>query len=188
MPYIPKEHEKYDLLPFCRERGGEVFEYPSDLLDRLEAYLDPEDQLMPYGFKSYEEYNQEIDRIAQRFLVQPEVLDLFAQFKAQVHEMNCKEQWSVLKYVGPKSGGVFGLTPYRNYYWPSRTSNPVYSGVVDDEEFTAYIYPTDADLWEILEDPTGMAYNTLYGNGKNKLPKATHGHIMEQLKNTVIEE
>ena len=36
MPYIPKEHEKYDLLPFCRERGGEVFQYPGELPDRLE--------------------------------------------------------------------------------------------------------------------------------------------------------
>lgn len=185
MPYIPKEHEKYDLLPLCRERGGEVFEYPGDLLDRLEEYLAPEDQLMPYGFKSYEEYNQEINRIAQQFSNQPEVMELFAQLKAQVHEMNCKEQWSVLKYIGPE---VDGLTPGRNYYWPSRASNPVYSGVVDDEEFTSYLYPTDADLWEILEDPTGMAYNTIYGNGKGKMSKAIHDYIMEQLQNAVNEE
>ena len=32
-----------------------------------------------------------------------------------------------------------------------------------------YLYPTDPGLWEILEDPTGMAYITIYGNGKNKL-------------------
>jgi hypothetical protein len=30
MPYIPKMHEKYNLLPLCREHGGEVFSYPSD--------------------------------------------------------------------------------------------------------------------------------------------------------------
>ena len=36
MPYIPKEHEKYDLLPFCRKSGGEVFEYPSCLVNEVE--------------------------------------------------------------------------------------------------------------------------------------------------------
>ena len=99
--------------------------------------------------------------------------------------MNRKEQWSVLKFIGTE---IDGLTPGSNYYWPSSFSNPVYRGVVDDEEFTSYLYPTDADLWEILEDPTGMAYNTIYGNGKGKMSKATHNHIMEQLKNAVIEE
>lgn len=185
MPYIPKEHEKYNLLPFCREHGGEVFEYPGELLDELEEHLNPEDQLIPYGFKSYEEYDQEIDRIARRFLDQPQVMDLFAEFKTQIYEMNRKEQWSVLKYIGTE---IAGLTPGRNYYWPSSFSNPVYRGVVDDEEFTSYLYPTDADLWEILEDPTGMAYNTIYGNGKGKMSKATHNYIMEQLNNAVIEE
>ena len=60
--------------------------------------------------------------------------------------------------------------------------------MVDDEEFTSYLYPTDPDLWVILEDPTGMAYNTIYGNGKNKLSRAAHDHIMKQLEDVVIEE
>lgn len=188
MPYIPKEHEKYDLLPFCRAHGGEVFEYPCDLLRKLEKYIKPEDQLDPYGFKSYEEYDREIDRIAHRFAEQPEVLELFVLYKEQIHEMNCKEQWSVLRYIDPTDDRLESLTPDRNYYWPTRTSNPVYTGVVDDEEYTSYLYPTDPELWVILEDPTGMAYNTIYGNGKNKLSKATHDHIMKQLKYAVIEE
>jgi hypothetical protein len=36
-------------------------------------------------------------------------------------------------------------------------SNPEYEGVIDDEEFTSYLYPVDEGLWEIAEDPTGMA-------------------------------
>ena len=188
MPYIPKEHKKYKLLPFCRKHGGEVFEYPCDLLRKIEQYLMFDEALDPYGFKSYDEYDQEIDRIAQRFAEQPEIASLFEQFKEQIHDMNCKEQWSVLKYIGPTDGHIAGLTPGRNYYWPSRISNPVYTGVVDDEEFTSYLYPTDPDLWVILEDPTGIAYNTIYGNGKNKLSKAAHDHIMKQLENVVIEE
>ena len=109
MPYIPKEHEKYNLLPRCNEYGGEVFEYPSNLLRKLEEYIKPEDQLDPYGFKSYEEYDLEIDRVAQRFANQPEVIALFTQFKSLVHEMNCKEQWSVLRY-----GRIFSL-PQRRF-------------------------------------------------------------------------
>lgn len=188
MPYIPKEHEKYNLLPYCREHGGEVFEYPCNLLRKLEKFIKPEDQLDPYGFNSYDEYDREIDRIAQRFADQPEVLKLFALFKEQVRAMNCKEQWSVLRYIGPPNDRLESLTPGRNYYWPTCVSNPVYSGVVDDEEYTSYLYPTDPDLWEILEDPTGMAYHTIYGDYKNKLSKATYDHIMKQLENAVIED
>lgn len=51
MPYIPKEHEKYDLLPYCRKHGGEVFEYPS-LLNKLNTYLKADDHLDPYGYDS----------------------------------------------------------------------------------------------------------------------------------------
>ena len=102
--------------------------------------------------------------------------------------LNQKEQWSVLQYIGPLDDRVFGLTPGRNYYWPSSYSNPIYSGVVDDEEFTSYLYPTDSNFWVILEDPTKMAYNTIYGNEKNKLSKEEHDRIMAQLKNAVSKE
>lgn len=188
MPYIPKEHEKYNLLPLCRERGGEVLEYPSQLLFELEQYLEPEDQLDPYGYKSYEEYDAEIGRIAQKYMSQPQVVERLAKFKAQVHDMNCKEQWSVLRYIGPQDENVSGLTPGRAYYWPTRISQPVYCGVIDDEEFTAYLYPTEPNNWEVLEDPTGMAYSTLRGDGNNKVSRAEYSRIMEQLQNAVTEE
>lgn len=42
--------------------------------------------------------------------------------------------------------------------------NPVYEGVVDNEEFTSYMYPCDKDSWEIVEDPTGMAARALAGD------------------------
>lgn len=187
MPYIPKEHEKYDLLPYCGKHGGEVFEYPY-LLNKLNTYLKADDHLDPYGYNSYEDYDCEIDRVASLFSDQPEILELFRKYKEAIHELNCKEQWSVLRYIGPSDDSVFGLTHGRCYYWPSRYANPVYSGVIDDEEYTAYFHPTDKEFWEILEDPTGMAYNTMYGNSQHKFTKATHDHIMKQLKNAVIEE
>ena len=182
MPYIPPEHEKYDLLPFSRTHGGEVFEYPGRLLCKLEEYIKPEAQLDPYGFASYAEYEAEIDRVASRFADRPEVTALFIRFKNEIREMNRKEEWSVLRYIGPADDRIGSLTPGRAYYWPSSIANPVYAGVIDDEEYTAYLYPTDSDLWEILEDPTGMAYNTIYGNGKNRLTRDAHSKIMEQVE------
>ena len=65
-----------------------------------------------------------------------------------------------------------------------------YRGVIDDEEFTAYLYPTEPDLWEILEDPTGMAYRTLYENGEGRVTKEAHEDFMNQvakmLENTEV--
>lgn len=183
-PYIPRRHKKYNLLPHCRKEGGEVFDYPSKLMQKLEEYMQPGDQLDPYGYDSYKEYFEEIDRIAKKYADKPEVMALFEQFIAQMKEMNCKDEWSVLKYIGPNMEGVFTLTPGRDYYWPVSKSNPVYSGVIDDEEYTSYLYPTDSDMWEILEDPTGMAYNTIYGTGR-KVNKKRYNSFMEQIKNTL---
>ena len=43
---------------------------------------------------------------------------------------------------------------------------PEFRGVIDNEEFTAYLYDIDPSLREILEDPTGMAQRTLLGGEK----------------------
>lgn len=73
-PYIPAEHEQYDLLPHCRAEGGEVFSFPS-MLDDVDARIraweaerpgteehhgqERQDDngmlIMPYGMKSYAE-------------------------------------------------------------------------------------------------------------------------------------
>ena len=36
LPYIPKEHKKYGLLPHSHKDGGEVFDYPVCMLNELE--------------------------------------------------------------------------------------------------------------------------------------------------------
>lgn len=69
----------------------------------------------------------------------------------------------------------------RYYYWPTRRENPVYCGVIDDEEFTAYLYPTEASLWQILSDPTGMARRTIFEGGKGYLSQAEYDEYMKQL-------
>ena len=66
--------------------------------------------------------------------------------------LNVKEIF-VLRYKGPDIGGVFGLRNGHCYYWPCDVDHPLYEGVIDDEEYTSYWYPTEPEMWEILEDP-----------------------------------
>ena len=182
MPYIPKKHEKYNLLPRRMECGGEVFEYPS-LLYELEDIL--EKSLMPYGYDSYEEQFKELDNITEA-ASDPEQLKLISDYKELIIKMNQKECWSVCKYVGDPFDRVFGLTPGQNYYWPTTVDDPVYRGVIDDEEFTSYWYSTEPADWEILDDPTGMAFRTIYGKD-NYVSKQEYESVMEQLKTAKIE-
>lgn len=162
MPYIPEKHKKYNLLPYCREHSGEVFEYP-DSLDEVDEILRLSGgSLMPYGYNSYEEYYRDVDRWIEKFKSDDDKRELLEQFKREMIQMNQKEQWSVLKYIGESTGSCFGLTNGNYYYWPTRIENPGYNGVIDDEEFTSYLHPTEPQLWEIAEDPTGMAYRTIY--------------------------
>lgn len=37
-------------------------------------------------------------------------------------------------------------------------------------------------LWEIVEDPTGMAYQTIYKHGKGFLSQAEHDNFMDQIR------
>ena len=160
MAYIPKEHKAYNVLPQIREREGEVFEYPSKLLFQLERVLGHD--LTPYGYKSYEEYYDELDHCAEPFKDDPAIRKLFDEYKDEVKRMNKKEEWSICKYIGARIGKVKGLETGHVYYWPTTKENPVFHGVIDEEEFTSYWYPTEAEDWEILLDPTGMAYRTIY--------------------------
>lgn len=188
MPYIPKEHEKYDLLPYCRRNGGEVFQYPSKLIDEVGNLLNSLDEIFPYGYNSYEEYYGTINSLISDNACNLELVEKLNELLNKMYEMNQKEEWSVLKYIGPTDKACFGLTHGKTYYWPTRKSKPVYQGVVDDEEFTSYLYATEPDMWEILEDPTGMAYRTIYKKEKGYMSKAEHDSIVSQLENAVIEE
>ena len=182
MAYIPEIHKKYDLLPYCRKKGGEVFEYPCKLLNKLERYLPDGENMMPYGYESYKAYYSEMDKLAEQYFKDPEVAKLYTDFKSEMHKLNVKENWSVLRYIGKSSNECMGLTFGRVYYWPCSAENPVYEGVIDDEEFTSYLYPTEADEWEILEDPTGMAYRTIHNKAKGYLSRKDHVMIIKQLE------
>jgi len=180
LPYIPEKHEKYHLLPMCRNSGGEVFDYPSKLIHDAELIVKPPRGLLPYNFDSYAEYYGYLDELIDTYANAPEIADTLIRLKQRVIDMNQKEEWSVVKYVGPSDDGGLRLTHGMNYYWPTRKDNPVYCGVVDDEEFTSYLYPTDAHLWKILEDPTGMAYRTIFANGKGSMTSEAYAAMMAQ--------
>lgn len=185
MPYIPKEHEKYNLLPWCREHGGEVFDYPSKLICEMETLLGTSVGLLPYGYYSYEEYYGLLDQLIISNQENKNTVEKLNQLKQVMMQMNQKEEWSVLKYVGPTDEGALGLTNGKNYYWPTRREKPIYNGVIDDEEFTSYMYPTESFLWEILEDPTGMAYDTIYGDSRNKLSQKDYNRVIERFSSAV---
>lgn len=181
MPYIPENHIQYDLLPSRRKRGGEVFDYPSGLINEVEQLLDSCEEIIPYNYKSYEEYFCSLDALIQVHAASPKLVAKLVKLKEAIISMNQKEEWSVLKYVGPTDDCFFGLTHGKNYYWPTEKSNPVYHGVIDNEEFTAYLYPTEASLWVILEDPTGMAYQTIYRKGKGYISQPAYNQMMKSL-------
>ncbi len=176
-PYIPREHEPYNLLPGCHGDGREVFSYPAELDAVEQMLLDAEgvskdekggrnSLIIPYGRHSYAEYLGELRGYADRHRADaPDLSDALEWLMDAIRRMNVKEDWSVVRYVGreyddPKA---FGLTRGRCYYWPCSKERPVYEGVIDDEELTSYLYPCDPDSWEVVLDPTGMAARAIAG-------------------------
>ena len=114
MPYIPINHEQYNLLPLCRKDGGEVFDYPSKLIYEAEQLLGSSDGLFPYNFDSYEDYFASIDALITEHSANGAIVQKLHEVREMVAKMNRKEEWSVLKYVGPTDDSYFGLTNGKN--------------------------------------------------------------------------
>ena len=160
MPYIPKEHEKYDLLPFCREIGGEVFSYSST--NRIDKLLPEGEHIIPYGYNSYEDYDIQLDEYLNQYGYTDGALNLLGQmliaYKSDIKRRNIKEDWSVVQYIGRSTNTVGGFTHGRYYYWPCSRDNPEYEGVVDDEEFTSYIgwsFSDKGKIEPVINEDTG---------------------------------
>lgn len=166
MTYIPIEHRKYDILPICRENGGEVFSYSSELESKIGKLLPYHESVIPYGYDSYEEFDKKVNGYIFQYGIDNgktnQLGQLLTKYKTDIRYRNVKENWSIMKYIGELEGDEYDLTRGRCYYWPCSIEEPRYEGVIDDEEFTSYLYPTDCQLWEIVEDPTGMARHAVF--------------------------
>ena len=184
MPYIPKAHEKYNLLPFCRENGGEVFSYSSEMEDQIRGMLPEGDSVIPYGYDNYEAFYARLDKYVSLYGTAggklSELGKKILEYKDNIKKRNIKENWSVVKYVGKSTGGPAGFTHGRYYCWPCYVEKPEYEGIIDDEGFTSNLawvnkgkisqtlengeatdFIESSGDWEIAEDPTGMAKRKL---------------------------
>lgn len=173
-PYIPEAHRKYGLLPSCRKDGTDVFAWPSEL-DALNEMIAEEEgggqgddgrssHVLPTPKDSYRSYFGKLEDLERKYLqTDASLADAVGLVANLMRKANHKETWSVVRYTGAEKVGRKGLTPGRCYYWPCSPEHPEYEGVIDDEEFTSYLYPCDPGCWEVLEDPTGMASRALAG-------------------------
>ena len=174
-PIIPEAHKKYNLLPMGTKYGGDTIEHPHFMRDDIEKLLPVGKNTIPYPyFHGYNEYFEHIDAcISEYGMTDGELNELgkmIVEFKTQVKEMNVKENWSVLRYIGESidAGGMFGYTHGRYYYMTNKKSylkgDDFY--VIDNEEYcSCQIFNfLSKGIWEIVEDPTGMAARMLSGN------------------------
>lgn len=161
MPYIPYEYETYRLLPRSRKEGGEVFEYPCELLDQVNSILPEGEDLIPYGYDSIISYCTEMEKWLHHFAEDKEKYDLINRYYYKVVIQTFPEAWAVVKYVGESVDEGIGLTKGQFYYCPRPANDRETFGVIDDAEFTSYMYSCDPSLWVLYEDPTGEASITL---------------------------
>ena len=67
MAYIPIEHQKYDILPLCRQYGGEAFSYSTELENKIDRLLPDGESVIPYGYASYEQFEQHVDYYISKY-------------------------------------------------------------------------------------------------------------------------
>ena len=106
---IPDSHKKYNLLPRCSERGGEVFSYPSSE-NEISAKLPEGEHVIPYGYDSYEDFYQQLDCYIEQYGSTDgdlnELGSKIFKYKEDIRSMNIKENWSVLKYLGETTSTI----------------------------------------------------------------------------------
>lgn len=142
MAYIPEKHKQYDILPWCREKGGEVLVYDGKMFDQIQNKGC--DLSFPYGIKSYEEYYGEIDACMIKY---PHLRKLLQDYKEDLLVWNNKDVWGIVRYNGENNSS---FTKGRCYYVPIGKEDDNLlpgSGVIDDEEFTAY------ECWDLSGQP-----------------------------------
>ena len=191
-PYVPEGYEKYNLLPGCSKRGGDIHIHPSEMRDTINSLLPEDSDGIPYPyFHSFGEYDEYIDElIAEHGLTNGATNELgkvMHEYKALVKEMNNKDKWSVLKYIGESYDNIraFGGFTHGMYYYMTvyTIDGDTYYGIIDDEEYSSSGWCPDKEKWEIAEDPTGIAakalaqgYEARKRKGRSNKTKCDEGH------------
>ena len=85
-----------------------MFSYPSELIEELDKKLPDDENMLPYGYRSMEEYMQRMEEYAARFFTLESDKQLFVEFKTLMEEMNRKEDWSIARYIGKSDDNLFG--------------------------------------------------------------------------------
>ena len=135
MPYIPKKHEMYDLLPNCKKYDFEIFIYDYNKLKNIQKLTNIPDMIInPYQrYKTYEEFFEELKNLIDEY---PNYKNEFIEYKNSIIKMNNKDLWSIVQYTGETN---FGFTKGKYYYVPMYIENNswVFGGIIDNEEYCA---------------------------------------------------
>ena len=176
MPIIPETHQKYNLLPKCVEYDGDAIYYPTAEQRAIANQIPNNELTIPY-FHTLAEYNGKLDACIQKYGMangkHNDLGKMLVEYKKRISEMNVKENWSVLRYIGETccslDEDIDGLTQNRHYYMAGWyvIGSENYMEIFDNEEYIANAYFPDKLEWEIAEDPTGMAAS-LFAEANNR--------------------
>lgn len=136
--YIPKEHEKYNLLPSCRRWNIEMIIWDPHIIREIKKITNKMyHELSPYGrFNSYKQLYKEVDSWIKEY---PAHKQLFQSYKESLKTLNNKDIWGIVKYNGEST---FEFTNGNYYYIATIIENGKYEpiGIIDNEEYSAFIY------------------------------------------------
>jgi len=170
LPYIPEAHKKYNLLPGCVKYGGDIHYYPKSEYSTISKLLPKGETILPYHY-GCAEYSALLDfHISKYGMTDGELNELgrmISDYKLRIKEMNIKENWSILRYIGESygnSGAFGGFTHGRYYYLAGINEAQKALYIFDNEELGVVTCTPDVTRWEVVEDPTGMAAKVFYGD------------------------
>ncbi len=176
MPYIPKAHEKYNMLPICQKYNVEIFVWDNKLFKKIQSLTNLNDHMLcPYQrYKSYDEFLENMNNLINRF---PNLKREIIEYRKSVMKMNNKDEWGIVQYIGKSN---YEFTNGKYYYVPMYTENGLWTiiGIIDNEEYTAFeVWSTKCtnpvnltENFKIIIDPSNGLKETFIKLMKHQLP------------------
>jgi len=176
--------EKQNLEIIICDENSDLFYGIWELLPDDEKFMPDADDPVDCFYASqyrYSEYYALLDNLVSKYgHIEGETGNLgemLTEFKALAEKVNVKENWSICRYVGESTceddDAVFTHGQY--YYWACTKEPLQFYGIIDDEGLVvskgdpkhdyrkpAFPFEIDNKLWEIAEDPTGIAERILW--------------------------